>query len=752
MASRNMAFLKRRKKHKINDQNRTLKQIAVVMVCIMTLLSLNVFVVSIFKVHVLSGRNLGPYSQSANIQTSTLKATRGYIYDANGEIIAQDIRTYNIVCILDPNRPSMEGTVAYVADKENTAAMLAPVLDMSEAEILSYLNQDVYQTELGAKGRNLSKETRDLIDSFNLPGIEFTDSITRSYPLGTFASNLIGFAQSDETGSTIGRMGLEYYLDEYLRGIDGSTSYQSDRNGFILPGMMVEETPAVNGYNVILTLEKTVQEALEEAFEQTMDDFDVSRVWGAVMEADTGRIVGWGQSPSFDPNLLDITEYNDYGSQLAYEAGSTIKSITWAAAIDTGNYDGTELVNSNDFYYLADAAGNPVRVNFNSGNRITNSRWREYGWIEYDYGLILSANTVAASLITDVMTPETFEQYLDAFGFFKPTGALGFNEAGGVKVYNWSTDKITNTYGQGSTYTTLQLLQAYSAIFTDGTMKLPYVIDRISDGYDDQDVLYQATPTITGTPIKESTALQMQQLLSRVVTDEQGTAKYYAIPECSVSGKTGTTQVIVDGSYESGYTINSVMLAFPAEDPQYMLYYAFEGPYDSDAHYKTDAVTTLLRKVAMYYNIIDDPQNPSGEQVDGQTTIDSGTSDSVSMYTMPECINHSLDYVSQAFENTGASVVVLGDGNTVIDQYPSSGSTVLTSTKVFLLTDTAGFTMPDMSGWSRKDVTSFWEVSGISVRMDGLGTVTAQSIAPGTPISKESELEVTFGSGDDTNE
>ena len=146
-----MAIFRRKKTKHTPSPNKTLKQIALVMVTIMTLLSLNVFVVSILKIHILSGRNLGPYSQSANIQTTTLKATRGYIYDYNGEIIAQDIRTYNIVCILDPDRPSTEGTVAYVADKANTAAMLAPVLGMSEEEILTYLNQDVYQTELGAK-------------------------------------------------------------------------------------------------------------------------------------------------------------------------------------------------------------------------------------------------------------------------------------------------------------------------------------------------------------------------------------------------------------------------------------------------------------------------------------------------------------------------------------------------------------------------------------------------------------------------
>ena len=141
-----------------------------------------------------------------------------------------------------------------------------------------------------------------------------------------------------------------------------------------------------------------------------------------------------GNTCSFDPNVLDIEEYNDFGSQLPYEAGSTIKSIAWAAAMDTGNYDGEALVNSNDFYFTADRNNNPVRVNYNTGNRITNSRWKQYGWIPYDYGLILSANTIAALLITEVMTPETYEEYMDAFGLFKKTNAYGFDEATGVKV------------------------------------------------------------------------------------------------------------------------------------------------------------------------------------------------------------------------------------------------------------------------------------------------------------------------------
>ncbi len=740
-----MELFKQKKKKKSKDSlNHNIQLIQIITLAIMGLLSVNVFWVTIMQQHFLSGESLKEYAAKANIQEKQIQATRGYIYDYNGEIIAQDIRTYNIVCILNDKRPSMNGEIAYVKDLEYTASMLAGPLGMSEEEILSYLTsgkeKGLYQTELGTKARNLSKETKDLIQSFNLPGIEFTDSIQRSYPLGTFASNLIGFAQTDESGSTVGKMGLELKFNQYLAGSNGYKKYQSDKNGFILPGMKVEETPAINGNNITLTLEKTVQEALEEAFQQTVNDFDVTRVWGAVSEIDTGRIVGWGQYPSFDPNVLDIEEYNDFGSQLPYEAGSTIKSIAWAAAMDTGNYDGEALVNSNDFYFTADRNNNPVRVNYNTGNRITNSRWKQYGWIPYDYGLILSANTIAASLITEVMTPETYEEYMDAFGLFKKTNAYGFDEATGVKVYNWSTDKITNTYGQGSTYTTLQLLQAYSAIFGDGSMKVPYVIESIKDAYDSQKVIYQGGTQISGQPISESTAIAMQALLERVVSDPQGTAKYYAIPECKVSGKTGTTQVIVDGSYESGYTINSVMLAFPAEDPQYMVYYAFEGPYDADAHYKTDAVTTLLRKVALYFNIIDDQNTNDGEEVSQE--VDVNLSSEVTTFTMPNCVNHSWNYVNEQFADLNAQVVVIGQGDRVVNQYPAANTQVNSNTKVFLLMEANGFEMVDMTGWTRKDVTSLWELCGIDVKIEGLGRVIEQSIPPGTYVSKNDVLEI----------
>ena len=111
----------------------------------MVLIASNVFFVSVYKVHLRSGTDLSAYADSANTVRETTKALRGNIYDRNGTIIAQDNKTYNIICILDPNRPAPEGKIAYVNDKEGTAAALSRILKIDYETCLGYLKQNVYQ-------------------------------------------------------------------------------------------------------------------------------------------------------------------------------------------------------------------------------------------------------------------------------------------------------------------------------------------------------------------------------------------------------------------------------------------------------------------------------------------------------------------------------------------------------------------------------------------------------------------------------
>lgn len=706
---------------------------------VMFVLIANVFFVSVMKVHLRSNTDLSLYADSANQVTEVLSASRGNIYDTNGVIIAQDVHTYDIICILDENRPAIAGTVAYVADPEYTASILSPILKMPEDRCLEFLKTEgQYQVELGTYGRNLSKETKELIESYDLPGITFRDSTERSYPLGVFASNLIGFAQSDETGLTVGKMGVELYLDNFLKGINGMRTYQADKNGFILPGMKEEVISPQNGANVYLTIDKDIQEALEQAFIQTNEIFDADRIWGSVMEVDTGKILAWGQSPSFDPNTLEIEEYNNYGAQLPYEPGSTMKTFVYAAAINEGVYDGTAQVYSGPYCFSSNG-NDPYRVESGGYACIYNAGRKNYGWVDYDYGLIYSSNTITASVETELITPDIYLSYLNDFGFFKSVDTEGMREQNGVLNFTWPYDKLALCYGQGSTVTMLQMMQAYSAIFSDGTMKKPYFIEKIVDPYDPNNVLYQAETQITGTPITEETAKQVQQILYRVVNDDDGTAKHYRIPETEIIGKTGTTEVAVSGSYESGKTIVSLMSALPADDPKYMVYYCFEADYNPNAHYYTDPIKSILRKVAMLYGLSD---NSVDVETTDEVTAETYVPQEIKSYEMANVLNHSLDYAYAKIAEYGANVIVLGSGNNVIDQSPKAGQSITTNQKLFLLTDTNSFVMPDMTGWSRKDVTAFWDLTDLSFKIEGNGKVVSQNIPAGTTINKDDAIEV----------
>lgn len=725
-------------------KNHSINKIILITLVIFCLVSSNVFLVSIGRVHILSGTDLSVYADNSNIVTETEQALRGNIYDRNGNVIAQDNKTYNIVCILDSSRPSVGDTVAYVKDKEHTAEVLSKILRMDKQKILDYLSQDKYQTELGLGGRNLSKSIKDEIEATDLTGIEFTNSIQRVYPNNTFASNLIGYAQSDESGTTVGKMGLELYLDSYLKGTDGSRTYQVDKDGYVLPGMKEEVVSAVNGNNVYLTLDEGIQNTLEEAFDITEEQFNLTRAWGGVMEVNTGKVVAWGQSNSYNPNTLDdISDYTNIGAQTPYEPGSTLKTFTWAAAINEGVYDGNSTANGNEFCFTGDANNDPVQT-YSEDNYgcIYNARKKTYGDIDLDHGLIYSLNTVAATIQTQLITPEKHLEYLKKFGFFSDVNTDGLPESSGLLNFTWPADKLSLSYGQGSTVTMLQLFQAYSAIFTDGTMKKPYFVEKIVDGYDSSNVIYQADTQITGEPITSDTAKQVQSIMYRVANDEDGSARFYQIPECKIIAKTGTTQVADSSTggtnaYESSNTtITSLMAALPADNPQVLVYYAFEAEYNTSAHALTDATTSILRKVAQTYGFTNE---------DNSTDTENNVQQTVTLSEMPDLLNHTVSYSTDKLSSTSAEVVVLGNGNTVIDQYPKSTSSIASGQRVFLLTDTESFTMPDMSGWSRKDVASLWAVTGYAFELSGEGSVVSQSIPAGTVVTKGQTISVEFG-------
>ena len=694
---------------------------------------INVVFVTVFRVHIRSNTDLDDYVESVANVEETIFASRGTIYANDGEVVAQDVQTYDIICYLDSDRLSNGSDIAYVNDFSYTAKCLAPILGMSEQEIYDYLSygkeNNLFQTELGASGRNLSEEQVEQINAIeDLHGIGFRNSYKRYYPYGElYSPQLLGFAQSDENGKLVGKLGIEASLNDELSGKDGTHSYQIDKNGYTLPGMYDETVEAVDGYDVYLTLDVSIQEALNECLETTMEYKDATRAWGAVVEINTGKILAWGQTPSYDPNNLtsDDTQVN-YGSQLVYEPGSVMKSVIYSAAMDLGVYDGTNTFDSSPYCYLDDTSrtysGNQLGCIYN----VSKLNW---GTIELDYGLIYSSNVATATLLSEYVGVDNYEEYLKKYHLYEKVNTDNIDELSGYTNYGLSAvDCITATYGQGSTTTMLQLLQAYTAIFGNGEMVKPYIIDKIVDP-NTSTTVYQGTRNVVSTPIKESTAKQMQDLLRRVVSDESGTCRHYEAKTVNVIGKTGTSEIAIDGEYSDDINIVSCMLAFPYEDPQYMVYYAYVSDETVYYNYDIKPCPDMIDRIALLegLNVSDD---------------DSNYEQQITKYEMPNIKSISVGEANDILDDYGVDIIQIGDGENIIDQYPKVGADLYTNEKVFILTDGNNISLPDFTNWTRKEIISYWNLSGLAIQLNGYGIVYEQSLAPNTIVDKSSEIIV----------
>ena len=689
----------------------------------------NVVIVTIGHVHLRSMTYLDDYIYSVSNVEETIFASRGSIFDANGITVAQDENTYDIICYLDENRLSNGKDIAYVDNPSFTANALAPILGMEASDIYDILtsNSNLYQVELGANGRNLSQNQVDQIKQIEgLHGIDFRKSYERYYPYGeSFSPQLIGFAQSDNTGKLVGKLGLEAYLDDELSGTDGYHSYQQDKNGYVLPGMYDETVDAVDGYDVYLTLDVSIQEALNTCLQSTMENKNASRAWGAVVEINTGKILAWGQTPSFNPNEPKSNDVQvNYGSQLAYEPGSVMKAVIYSAAMDLGVYDGSAIFDSSPYCYTDGAkrtySNDPLGCIYNVSHL-------DWGNIELDYGLIYSSNVATATLLSSYVGIDNFEKYIEKYHIYQDVNTDGIDEIPGFTNYGLSpVDCITATYGQGSSTTMLQLLQIYTAIFGNGEMLKPYIIDKIVDPNNDK-IIYQGNRTVVSTPISESTANQMKDLLRRVVSDEAGTCRHYEAKTVNVMGKTGTSEIPMDGTYSETDSIISCMLGFPYEDPKYMVYYAYISPETVYYNYDIKPIPDLIDRIALLEGINIEEEGNQGEKV-------------INKYEMPNLINKNYENVIDLLDELNSKVIKIGNGTKVVKQYPEVGDDIYTNQRVFLLTDENEITLPDFIGWTRKEIISYWNLTNLPITMDGYGVAYEQSMPAYTVVDGSTEI------------
>lgn len=712
--------------------NRSLVVISIFMGIIGVVIISNVLFTMVTHKHFRTGIDISAFKKPEN--SAVLKSKRGTIYDRSGEVIASDENTYNLIAILSKTRKGIKNKPAYIQDITKTARLIAPIVGMKEETMEKGLQdaqkKNQYQTEFPAT-KNLSKNQKEKIEALDLPGITFEETVKRDYPTGKFASHLIGYAQYDETtGQMEGKMGLEGALNSYLEGKNGLEVFQADSKGNILPGTKYTKSYAKDGNNVVLTLDHNVQQTLQNSLDTTVNKvYGGRRGWGIVMEVDTGKILGWASSPEFDLNKRDVKDYLDLPADYLYEPGSVMKGITYSAAIDSGNYPYNKTFKAGKFYYTEDSKGKIHRV-APAPNlpHIQDADSEDLGSLTFDQGFARSSNIGICELLTNYMQPEIYQDYVKKFGFLKKVDIPYVPNEAGSMSFKYAIDKLSTGFGQAINISALQMVQAYSAILNDGKMMRPYVVDRIEDANSNK-IIKQYNPKQVGTPISEKTSEYLKKLMRSVVTD--GTGKAYNMKDVKVIAKTGTGQIANQpGGYGGSLYTSSVLMAAPADYPKVMVYYAFEGK--DYLNYSREPMKEVMRAALVAANIAGDTESSSNKK----------TTKEWKEYTMPSLLNHTLEYANEKLKGKEINKVIIGNGNSIVKQYPDEKQTIVSNQNIFLLTDGTTLTMPDMKDWTKKDITAFWDMTHIAVEMDGTGKVISQNIKAGKTIDKDTDIKV----------
>lgn len=691
--------------------NKGARYMMIAFIVLFLIMILRIFYIQ--AVGVVHNVNVKDLANEQHNKKGVLEANRGTIYDQTGKVLVQDSTTYRVVVNLKGKDK--------VKNKDETAQQLADALEIDKEEVLKNFHEGRTQVEIGKIGRNLSREKKEKINDLKIPGVSFMSEKARVYPNEDFASYILGFARPDDKGNTEGKFGLEKSLDKYLRSTNGNIEYVGTRRGIPLTNDIGKVEPAKNGNNVYLTLDKQINSFLEEAMNKAQEHYDPSMLIGIIADPKTGKVLAMSSKPSYNPNVGDIEYFLNDPIANAYEPGSTMKVFTLAAAINEGVYNGKEYFQSGKY-----SVGASDIKDHNGG----------FGWgsITFDEGFERSSNVAFSILEDQLLKPNKFKQYMNKFGFNQKTGIDLPGESKNTLLLNTQIQQVTTSFGQGSTVTPIQLIQAATAIANDGKMMQPYIVDKVVNPTNKQ-VIMENQPKEIGNPIKKETADKVRSLMERVITSSKGTGTMYKVDGYPIGGKTGTAQIPnpENGRYMEGkdnYIFSFLGMA-PIDDPELIVYLAIKQPKLKGNEYGAQPLAEIFKPViknSLEYLKV----KPYTEKQIADATKQS-------QLKVQNYVNQSMGTVEKSVEKEKLQPVILGEGK-IIKQYPQSGEVMSEGDRIFLLGNNAQ--MPNVKGWSMRDIMYFSKLVKLDLKTSGTGYVTSQSIEKGQDLREGDTLEL----------
>jgi stage V sporulation protein D (sporulation-specific penicillin-binding protein) len=473
-----------------------------------------------------------------------------------------------------------------IEDPVVVAHDLAELLGMTDVDLLAKLDKrdDPYELLI----RDVEQEVMTAIKDKNLKGIGFSRNRARLYPEKQMGGQVIGLVTENDQGALQGRYGVESTYDDLLAGKPGALSFETDAAGRrIIFGQSVLKE-AVNGSDVVLTLDRSVQFQACEKIMQGVLRYQADSGTMVIMNSKTGAIMAMCSYPDFDPaNLKDVTDvsvFNNFATFVAYEPGSVFKAITMAGGINENKVNPNTTYEDFGFLEIDDF-------------KIRNSDGKIHGVKTMTEVLDESLNT-GSVFVQKQLGRIVFRDYVKAFGFGERTDVgLRPESAGDIKSLDSKGEifAATASYGQGIMVTPVQLVAAFGALANEGKLMKPYIVSEIIHA----DGMREITePKIVGEVISQKSAQTITRMLVSVVEGPHG--KSAQVPGYWVAGKTGTAQVAKQGSrgYEEDRVITTFIGYAPADEPEFVMLVKIDNP--KTAKWATATAAPIFGDMAKY--------------------------------------------------------------------------------------------------------------------------------------------------------
>ena len=701
-----------RKSEKVRRANRIIQNRTMILMAVLGVLVFLILVIKLFSLQILRHDELEAKALDQQTRSTEVAATRGTIYDRNGNIMAISATAETVfLSPLEMDRALSDKDNPVAWTKDSVAQKLSEILEINKEGILKKMERTDSQYEV-LKLRveeEVADQIRTFINDEGVVGVYMVTDAKRYYPYATLASQIIGFVGTDNYGL----YGLEARYNDVLDGETGLVVSTKDPTGSDMLYGYEQYYKAQNGSDIVLTLDATVQYYVEKALSEMVTSTEAQGATGIVMDVETGAVLAMASSPTYDLNdpsavyesrlaslvkdgQLDLADaqlrqWRNRAINDTYEPGSTFKVLTLAAALEEGVIDENTTFDCTGSIHVLDATIHCSNRAGHGHQTLEQTAGNSCNPAFITYGLRLGT--------------EKFYRYMKDFGLVNGSGIDLEGEALGIFAPQETASELDlacYAFGQNFNTTPVALISAQAACINGGYLHTPYVVERVVDS--EGNVLSSHDSTPVRQVVSEETSALVRQCLEYVVSS--GTGRNGQVHGYRIGGKTGTAD-----KGNTGEVVLSFMCFAPADDPKYIMLLTLDSPTGEGrggGGTVAPYASRIMGEILPYLGV--EPSYSAEELLGSDTTVN-------------YVIGMTVADAEEKLKSKGFSVKVVGDGDTVTDQTPEGGTVIPGKSRVILYAgsekpDTL-CTVPSLVGLSPSEANMAVSSAGLLLRFTG---------------------------------